>query len=412
MSVSLTGAAQVLRPPQDGLTHLRHDRAGELRAEPGSVAVAGGRIAAFEPDAEADVSIDARGCAVIPGLVDCHTHLPFAGWRAEEYEQKVTGVPYEEIARAGGGIKASARALAAATDDRVIAQTFGLAAEMLTHGTTSFECKSGYGLSVDAELRALGLAERLDGVVPQATTSTALLAHAVPEGRDADGWMDEIEAMLPRVGAETRATALDIYVESIGFTNDHLRRMGALAARHGLDLRAHVEQFNANRSVPVALELGARSVDHLSRLHPDDIAPLAAAECAAVLLPGAEHMGAEHTPPARALADAGALCVLATDANPGTSPIVSMPLIVGLAVRRYGWSVREALLASTLNAAWVMRASRETGSLEIGKRGDVLLLDAPIEHVPYRFGHNPVAAVLVGGELAWVRGDAAWRVTR
>jgi imidazolonepropionase len=190
VSVSLEQAAQVLRPPEDGLELLRHDRAGELRADPGSVAVRDGRIAAFEADAGADVRIDARGCAVIPGFVDCHTHLPFAGWRAEEYEQKVTGVPYEEIARAGGGIRASARALAAASDDRVVAQAFGLAAEMLAHGTTAFECKSGYGLSPEAELRALALAERLDGVVAQETTSTALLAHAVPDGYDADGWMD------------------------------------------------------------------------------------------------------------------------------------------------------------------------------------------------------------------------------
>jgi imidazolonepropionase len=234
----------------------------------------------------------------------------------------------------------------------------------------------------------------------------------VPEGYDAGGWMDEVEKMLPRVVAKTRASALDIYVESIGFTNAHLRTMGRLAAEHGLDLRAHVEQFNANRSVPVALEGGARSVDHLSRLHPDDIGPLAKAECAAVLLPGAELMGNEHVPPARELADAGALCVLATDANPGTSPIVSMPLIVGLAVRRYGWSAREALLAATLNAAWVMRLSGETGSLEVGKRADVLLLDGPIEHVPYRLGHNPVAAAFVAGEPVWVRPDAAWRLGR
>jgi imidazolonepropionase len=282
---------------------------------------------------------------------------------------------------------------------------------MLAHGTTAFECKSGYGLSVDAELRALGLAARLDADFPQLTRSTALLAHAVPDGYDADEWMDEVERMLPRVVQETHASALDIYVESIGFTNEHLRRMGALAAEHELDLRAHVEQFNANRSVPVALSSGARSVDHLSRLHPDDLGPLAAAECAAVLLPGAEFMGNEAVPPARSLADAGALCVLATDANPGTSPIVSMPLIVGLAVRRYGWSVREALLAATLNAAWVLRLSDVTGSLEAGKRADVLLLDGPIEHVPYRLGHNPVAAAFVGGEPALVRPDAAWRLS-
>jgi imidazolonepropionase len=412
MTVSVDGAAQVLRPPSDGLAFLRHDRAGELSAEPGALRVQDGRIAGFEPDPDARVRIDATGCAVIPGLVDCHTHLPFAGWRAREYEMKVTGVPYEEIARAGGGIRASARALAQAGDGEVLGQARALAAEMLAHGTTTFECKSGYGLSVEGELRSLALAGRLAAEVAQDTTSTALLAHAVPDGHDADGWMEEVAAMVPGIVRSTRATALDVYVESIAFSNDHLRRMGALASEHGLDLRAHVEQFTANRSVPVALAAGARSVDHLSCVHPDDVAPLAAAACAAVLLPGAEAMGAERTPPARDLADAGAICVLATDANPGTSPIVSMPLIIGLAVRRYGWSVREALLAATLNAAWVLRRSADAGSLEAGKRADVLVLDGPIEHVPYRLGHNPVAVVLVAGEPVWVRPDAAWRVRR
>jgi imidazolonepropionase len=223
--------------------------------------------------------------------------------------------------------------------------------------------------------------------------------------------MDEVEAFLPdAVAAAPGVTALDIYVESIAFSNEHLARMGALARRHDLDLRAHVEQFNANRSVPVALEAGARSVDHLACLHPDDVAPLAAAECAAVLLPGAEFLGAERVAPARDLADAGAICVLATDANPGTSPVVSIPLVLGLAVRRYGWSVREALLAATLNAAWVLRLSDEVGSLEAGKRADVLVLDSPVEQIPYRFGHNPVVCAFAGGELAYVRPGEEGRV--
>jgi imidazolonepropionase len=403
--ISIRAAAQVLRPTQDGRPYLR---AADLTAEPGDLLLRDGVIAGFEAEA-ADVVIDATGAAVLPGLVDCHTHLPFAGWRAQEYEMKVTGVPYEEIARAGGGIRASARALAEATDGQVLAQARDLAAEMLRHGTTTFECKSGYGLAPDAELRLLRLAGEL--AAAQDTSVTALLAHAVPDGYDADGWMDQVAGLVPSAAAEG-ATALDIYVESIAFSNDHLRRMGELAAAQGLDLRAHVEQFNANRSTPVALAAGARSVDHLSKLHPDDVGPLAAAECAAVLLPGAEVMGQEATPPARALADAGAICVLATDANPGTSPIVSLPLIVGLAVRRYGWSARQALLAATLNAAWVLRRSDVAGSLEVGKRADVLVLDGPLEHVPYRLGHNPVAAVVLGGRLAYVRPDQAWRVTR
>ncbi|HVL96321.1 MAG TPA: imidazolonepropionase [Solirubrobacteraceae bacterium] len=408
--ISIHSAAEVARPPEDGLPYLRHDRAGDIALEPGALCTEGVRIAGFEPDPAAPVQVDASGGAVVPGFVDCHTHLPFAGWRAEEYELKVTGVPYEEIARRGGGIRSSARALAAATDAAVLRQARELADEMLRHGTTAFECKSGYGLSVEGELRALKLAVRLADAVRQRVVSTALLAHAVPDGFHAGGWMDEVEAMLPRVLAETRARAVDVYVETVAFANEHLARLGALAGRHGLDLRAHVEQFACHRSVPVALEHGARSVDHLARLHPDDVAPLAAARCAAVLLPGAELLGAEAVAPGRELADAGAICVLATDCNPGTSPVASLPVIAGIAVRRYGWSAREALLALTHNAAWVLGLERELGSLERGKRADVLVLDAPLSHLPYRFGHNPVAVVVAGGEVAWVRPDQAWRV--
>jgi imidazolonepropionase len=397
----VTGAAEVLRPPADGLPYLRHDRAAELRLDPVPIAIAGDRIVGFEADDGAAARIDASGCAVLPGLVDCHTHLPFAGWRAEEYEQKVTGVPYEEIARRGGGIASSARAFAQASDDEVLAQARGLAAEMLAHGTTAFEGKTGYGLSPQAEARAARLARELG-----ADRVTGLFAHAVPEGYDADAWMDEVDALA----ASCDVDALDIYVESVAFANAHLERLGEITAREGVPLRAHVEQFNANGSVPVALAAGARSVDHLACLPDDDVGPLAAAECAAVLLSGAELMSDEHTPPARALADAGAICALATDCNPGTSPIVSLPVIVGLAVRRYGWTAREALLACTLNAAWVLGLSNELGSLEAGKRADLVLLDGPIAHVPYRFGRNPVCLVVRAGAVAWVRPDASWRV--
>jgi imidazolonepropionase len=222
--------------------------------------------------------------------------------------------------------------------------------------------------------------------------------------------MDEVEAMAPE--ALRLAGAVDIFVESIAFGNEHLERMGRLAQAHGVALRAHVEQFTTMRSVPVALAWGARSVDHLSRLHPDDLRPLAESECAAVLLPGAEFMGAEDRAPGRELIDAGAIVVLATDANPGTSPIFSLPLIGGLGVRRYGLSTREALLALTLNAAWVLGRSGDTGSIEAGKRADLVLLDAPAEHLAYRLGHNPVAAVFLGGEPAYVREDSAWRIER
>jgi imidazolonepropionase len=410
MTTSFDNAAQVLLPPEPGLRYLRTNRAGELTLDPGGVTVDdGGRIAKTDSSSNADVHVDATGCALLPGLVDCHTHLPFAGWRANEYEMKVTGVPYEEISRAGGGIASSARALNETPDDQVLDQATQLANEMLEHGTTTFECKSGYGLSREAELRALGLAKQLDGLVRQPTTRTALLAHAVPTGYTADTWMDEVAAMVPE--AAKLATALDIFVESIAFGLEHLDRMGNLATENHLNLRAHVEQFSTMRSVPVALRHNARSLDHLSAIHPDDIGPLGDSQTAAVLLPGAELMGAEATAPARELIDAGAIVVLATDANPGTSPIFSLPLIVGLGVRRYGLSTREALLAVTLNAAYVLGLDEDLGSIEPGKRADLVLLDAPAEHVAYRLGHNPVAATFVAGEPVYVRPDAAWRIT-
>jgi imidazolonepropionase len=293
-------------------------------------------------------------------------------------------VPYEEIARRGGGIASSARALAEADDAAVLAQARGVRAEMLAHGTTTFEAKTGYGLSRDAELRLVRLARELG-----ADAVTGLFAHAIPPGTDAAAWMDEVDALA----AEADVDALDIYVESVAFRNEDLERLGEIARREGVPLRAHVEQFNANRSVPVALAAGARSVDHLACLHPDDVEPLARAETAAVLLPGAEFLGDEETAPGRALLDAGAICVLATDCNPGTSPVASIPLVIGLAVRRYGWAAREALAACTHNAAWVLGYD-DRGSIEVGKRADLLLLDAPLEHIGYRFGHNPVMEVL------------------
>ncbi len=391
MSISIRNASQLVRPAEAGRPYLRD--AG-LTFEPGSISVRESVIAAFEDDPGADIVIDAGGGAIIPGFVDCHTHLPFAGWRANEYEMKVTGVPYEQISRSGGGIASSARALAAASDDDVLALARDLRTEMLRLGTTTAEGKTGYGLEREQELRSvrLGRALELDRV-------TGLFAHSVPKGYDAAAWMDVVDELA----READVDALDIFVESVAFRNEDLARLGEIAQREGVPLRAHVEQFATHRSVPVALAAGARSVDHLACLHPDDIQPLAQAECAAVLLPGAEFLGAEHTPPARALADAGAICVLATDFNPGTSPVASMPVIIGLAVRRYGWSAREALAAATLNAAWVLGLHESRGSLEIGKRADLVVLDGPVEHLPYRFGHDPVKVVIRDGEVVWRR---------
>jgi imidazolonepropionase len=403
-SVSLYGAGAILRPPSEGLPYVRD--ADAMRLEPGELHVADQRIAGFAHAPDAELTIDATGLTVLPGLVDCHTHLPFSGWRETEYGRRIAGVPYEQISREGGGIASSARSLRESSDEAVLAQSHALATEMLAHGTTTFECKSGYGLSREGELRALRLAAALD--VRQTTTSTALLAHAVPAGRTAEDWMDEVVTIIPEL--PRGVTALDIFVESIAFGVGELARMGALARDARLALRVHAEQLSTMRSVVPAIEAGARSLDHLSQVHRDDIALLAAAECAAVLLPGAEFLGAEARAPARALLDAGAILVLATDLNPGTSPVLSLPLVIGLAVRLYGLSTREALAATTLNAAWVLGLERELGSIEPGKRADLVLLDGPAEQIPYRFGRNPVAAVIVGGEPVHVRPDHEWRL--
>jgi imidazolonepropionase len=407
-SVSIEGAAQVLRPPRDRMQHLRGP--AELNGQtlaPGDLAVRDGVIAGFERDGRAQLTIDASECAVIPGFVDCHTHLPFAGWRAGEYQQKLAGVAYEEISRSGGGIKSSARALQSMSDVQVLAQATALASEMLATGTTTFECKSGYGLSRDAELRLLTLARELAGQVAQTTLSTALLAHSVPDGYDASSWMAVVEEMMPSVLSLGTVSALDIFVESIAFGLPELERMGALAAAAGLTLRVHGEQLSCMRSVQVALRAGARSIDHLSQVHNDDIGPLANAPCAAVLLPAAEFLGNEQRVPGRALVDEGSIVVLATDANPGTAPVFSMPLVIGLAARMYGFGVLETLGMATLNAAWVLDLAHDRGSIEAGKRADLLVLDGPVDSIAYRFGHNPVALVLIGGEPVYVRDDAA-----
>jgi imidazolonepropionase len=215
--------------------------------------------------------------------------------------------------------------------------------------------------------------------------------------------------MLPEVVAPGSVSALDIFVESVAFSNEHLATMGELAVEAGLALRCHVEQFGGYRSVPVALAAGARSVDHLSTMHVEDIGSLADADCAAVLLPAAEFLGAEHRAPGRELMDAGAITVLATDANPGTAPVTSMPLVIGLGVRLYGLRTLEALAAATLNGAWTLGLHGDRGSIEVGKRADILILDGPAERIAYRLGRDPVALAIVDGEPVYVREDARWR---
>lgn len=339
------------------------------------------------------------GCTIVPGFVDCHTHLPFFGWRDDEYEALLAGRSYGDLHREGG-IRRSARLLAGATDDDVLGFCRPLVDEMLAHGTTALELKTGYGLSIEAELRQARLARRLAGEVPQTATVTLLACHAVPDGLSADEWVALACAdLIPVVAQEGLADAVDVYVEDIAFSTEHLRLVAQAAARAGLAIRCHADQLGPSGAAEAAVALGARSADHLNHVSPSGVEALGSGETVAVLLPASTLMTALPPPPADRLLAAGAPVAVATDFNPGTSPVLSMPEAVSLACALYRLDPATALVASTANPAHVLGLGERLGSLAPGKRADFVILDGPgFRMVPYRPGHNPVRAVYVGGE--------------
>jgi imidazolonepropionase len=342
--------------------------------------------------------------AVIPGFVDCHTHVPFFGWRADEFEARLAGKTYRDL-HGGGGIFRSARLLAAASDEEVIEFCRGLTGEMLAHGTTSFELKTGYGLTVEAELRQARLARRLAGVVPQATRVTLLACHAVPEGRSREEWVDEVcTTLIPAAVAEGSVEAVDVYVEDIAFTVGDLARVAQAARSHGLSLRVHADQLGPSGAAEAAVAANARSADHLNHVGAEGIASLAAGQTVAVLLPVSTMVLRAAPPPVEELLEAGAPLALATDFNPGTSPCLSMPDVIAMAASLYRLPTLTAIAAATLNSAWVLGLHDERGSLEVGKRADFVVLDDPEPAmVPYRPGHNPVAQTWIGGQRMYGR---------
>jgi imidazolonepropionase len=338
--------------------------------------------------------------AVVPGFVDCHTHLPFFGWRADEFEARLSGETYRDVQGRGGGIFRSRRLLAEASDEQVLDFCVPLAEEMLAHGTTALELKTGYGLSVDGELRQARLARRLAAEIPQTSTVTLLSCHAVPEEYDRAGWVDEVcRSIIPAAAAEGLVDAVDIYVEDIAFTVDDLRRVADAAAEAGLPLRVHADQLGGSGAAQAAVELGARAADHLNHADEAGVAALGAAgETAAVLLPASTAFIGASPAPATALVTAGAAVALATDFNPGTSPCLSIPEVIAAAASLYRLTPAQSLTAATINAAWVLRLHERHGSLEPGKRADFLVLDAEdTAMIAYRPGHNPVAEVWLAG---------------
>ncbi|MBI4261081.1 MAG: imidazolonepropionase [Actinobacteria bacterium] len=339
-----------------------------------------------------------RAAAVVPGFVDCHTHLPFAGWRADEWEARLLGRTYRDQ-HGEGGIHRSARMLAGASDDEVLAFCRPLLAEMLAHGTTAVELKTGYGLSVEGELRQGRLARRLAEEAVQTCTVTLLACHAVPPGWTREDWVDTVcRELIPAAAAEGLADAVDVYVEDIAFSVEDLRAVAGAADRVGLPLRCHADQLGPSGAAEAAAALGARSADHLNHAGTAGVAALARADTVAVLLPASTFSLRAGAPPARDLVDSGAAVALATDFNPGTSPVLSMPEALAMACTLYGLTPAEALVAATANAAIVLGQGDRLGTLEPGKRADLVLLDVEdVREVPYRPGHNPVVEVVVGG---------------
>lgn len=338
------------------------------------------------------------GVTVTPGFVDCHTHLPFFGWRADEFEARLAGRTYRDQ-HGEGGIYRSSRMLAEASNDEVIEFCMPLVAEMVDHGTTALELKTGYGLSVEAELRQARLARRLAVKAPQTCTVTLLACHAVPNGVTQRDWVHiACDEMIPAAAAEGLVDAVDIYVEDIAFGLDDLGDVAQAAAAAGLPLRCHADQLGASGAAETAVKLGARSADHLNNVSREGIEALGLGTTVGVLLPTSTFFLRADPPSARELIDAGAAVAIATDCNPGTSPVLSMPQAVAVGCSLYGLQPLEALSAATVNPAWVLGFSDRLGTLEVGKRADFLVLEGDgFRQVPYRPGHNAVLHTYIAG---------------
>ena len=398
--------AQVVSPARSS-GPLRGTALGDLRVTEdayilcdGGRIVAAGPMAALEPGAlpATLVELDGSGQAAVPGLIDCHTHACFAGDRVGEFELRARGASYEELHAAGAGILATVDATRAAGEDGLATAVERHRGWMLGHGTTTFEAKSGYGLDRDTELAQLRAIARAGGV------PTWLGAHAVPpEFPDGDAYLDfALAETLPE--AQAVAEAADVFLERGAFDAAQARRYLEACRGAGLALRLHADQFTEGGGVPLAVELGARSVDHLEATGPDGVRALAASDVAAVLLPVAALYLGRPMPPARALVDSGAIVALATDFNPGSAFCESLPIVMSLACTQLGLSPAEALAACTVNAAHVLGRADRIGRLEPGFDADIVLLDASDwRYLPYHLGGEHVALVIKEGEVVWER---------
>jgi imidazolonepropionase len=378
----------------DALRQVEVTRDAYVLSEEGQI-VAVGAMSELGPLAGDVDEVDGRGLSAVPGLVDCHTHACFAGDRVEEFALRSGGASYEELHARGGGILSTVRATRAAGEDGLAAALAEHVGWMLQAGTTTFEAKSGYGLDRDTELAQLR-AIRAAGGLP-----TWLGAHAVPpEFPDGDAYLDFAIGEVLSEAAQL-AEAADVFVERGAFDERQARRYLTACADAGLVLRLHGDQFSEQGAIPLAIELGARSVDHLEATGPEGVRALAASEVTGVVLPASALYLGRPMPPARALVDEGGSVALATDFNPGSAFCESLPLACSLAATQLKLSPAEALGACTVNAAHVLGRTGRKGRLAPGYDADLVLLDAPDwRYLAYHLGHDHVARVVIAGDPA------------
>jgi len=382
--------------------------------EDGAVAVADGRVVAAGPSAElqarfrATESIDAAGRCVLPGFVDPHTHLPWMGNRAAEFEQRLSGATYMAIMAAGGGIMSTVRQTRGANVADLVAANRPRLERMLAHGTTSAEAKTGYGLETAAELKQLDAIMALGETQPVELTPTFLPAHAVPEAYrdDTEGYVRYlIEDTLPAGAAWMRSRGIslfcDVFCEDGAFDLEQTRRILEAAAALGYRLKVHADEFVGLGGTKLAVELGAVSADHLVRTPEADIAALGRGDTVAVGLPGTPFGLAHHDyTPAKAILAAGGALALATDLNPGTTWCESMQMVIALACRYMGLTQAQGVAAATLNAAFAIGRGAEVGSLSPGYQADLLILDVgDYRQLGYRYGTNLVGTVIKRGQI-------------
>lgn len=381
--------------------------------ENAAIAVRDGRIVFAGPESDlpaevstADETIDCGGRWITPALIDCHTHLVFGGNRAMEFEMRLNGATYEEIAKAGGGIVSSVRDTRALSEDALLAQALPRLDTLLAEGISTIEIKSGYGLDIETELKMLRVARKLETLRPVRIVTSYLAAHATPaeyKGRNADYITDVVLPGLDKAQAEGLVDAVDGFCEGIAFSVEEMTRVFEKAKQLGLPVKLHAEQLSNLGGTALAASYGALSADHLEYLDEAGAKALATAGTVAVLLPGAFYaLREKQTPPVQALRDAGADIALATDCNPGTSPLTSLLLTMNMGATLFHMTVEECLTAATRNAAKALGLLAETGTLEAGKSADFAIWDIerPAELV-YRIGFNPLHARIFKGQKVY-----------